>query len=223
MAGSNIFSRSPVINVDFALVDSGKSNNTTDALNTSGPLAYFGRCAGVPPTTANTFQRGCILIQTDSTNGTQAIWVNNGSSLLPVWSKINQEAQIVSSATIAATGTTGALAIAPFSGTISDIEFSSQGALTASSSGILTFSVVNLGQNGTGTQQVLLVSTPSTSNNTSVANGTAIVAYARRQLQLTTTTANLNVNAGDILQITASTSGTLANTITLPTYEIVYQ
>lgn len=45
-------------------------------------LAY---CNGVPPTTANKFKHGCLMIQMDTTNGSPSLYQNSGSIASPVW------------------------------------------------------------------------------------------------------------------------------------------
>lgn len=42
-------------------------------------------CTGSPPTTTNTFQHGCLMNQTDSGTGSNALYQNTGSSGSPVW------------------------------------------------------------------------------------------------------------------------------------------
>jgi uncharacterized protein involved in propanediol utilization len=46
----------------------------------------YGACEGTPPTTVNFFQHGCIMIQTDTTIGTSAIYENTGTYASPSWS-----------------------------------------------------------------------------------------------------------------------------------------
>ena len=42
-------------------------------------------CTGTPPTTANTFAHGCLMIQGDTSTGTAAVYQNTGSFASPVW------------------------------------------------------------------------------------------------------------------------------------------
>lgn len=55
-------------------------------------------------------------------------------------------------------------------------------------------------------------------NTTKATGGTALSANTKRSLTLHGTAANLDVVAGDRLRIRAAASGTLANTVTFPTY-----
>lgn len=71
MAGTNITSP----------LSSTLSTRETDA---SG-LALSAICTGVPPTTANIFQHGCLIIRTDSGTGNKAVYENTGSSASPSW------------------------------------------------------------------------------------------------------------------------------------------
>ena len=89
MAGTNLFS-----NVN------NKSGSTLDyALTDNNGYVYYGKCTGTPPTTANVFQIGCELQQTDG-NGSTCVWVNTGSLASPVWSN-NSAGALVTSLTAA--------------------------------------------------------------------------------------------------------------------------
>lgn len=203
MAGSNLFSRANIQvgsnQVDFALTD-------------KDGLAYFGKCTGVPPTNANFFSPGCIMIRTDGTNGS-VIYINVGSTAVPLWGLGGIEnSYTVSTATIGTTGNATNYAIAPASGMLVGASFTDGSSLAASTSNYVSFTITNLGQNGTGTAAMLLATTTNTTKVTGLTIG------ATRALGLTTTSANLLVNAGDVLQITGSSNGTLAGTVTLPVY-----
>lgn len=74
MPGSNFFTKlSSTVSIAF-----------TDA----NKLAVFARCTGAPPTTANTFAHGCIMIREDSGTGNHALYENVGSSAVPSWDLI---------------------------------------------------------------------------------------------------------------------------------------
>lgn len=44
-------------------------------------------CTGTPPTTANVFEIGCRMIQTDAMSGNVSVWTNAGTSALPVFTR----------------------------------------------------------------------------------------------------------------------------------------
>lgn len=119
--------------------------------------------------------------------------------------------------TIATTGDSDEYLIAPKSGILTEIDFSGVDALAANDTNYITFSVTNLGQDGTGTT-VMLAATDV--NTTKATGGSAIVADGKRQLTLHGTAANLVVTEGDRLKITAAATGTLANTVTKPVYAV---
>ncbi len=48
-------------------------------------LAMFAKCTGTPPTAAGVFEHGCMMTQTDSGSGKEAVWQNTGTSAVPVW------------------------------------------------------------------------------------------------------------------------------------------
>lgn len=55
-------------------------------MNSEGnQLAMLAVCTGTPPATANVFEHGCLMNQTDSGTGTNALYQNTGSSASPVW------------------------------------------------------------------------------------------------------------------------------------------
>jgi hypothetical protein len=127
---------------------------------------------------------------------------------------------ISSNTAIATTGDTDNYIIVPETGVISGVLFSGTTTLATSDTSYVTFSITNLGQDGTGTTAVL---NPVDSNTTKVTGGSAITANTKRTLVLHSTTSNLNVVAGDRLLIKAAATGTLANTVTFPTYLITVQ
>lgn len=51
-------------------------------------LAISASCTGTPPTTAGIFAHGCMMLQTDTSTGTKALYENTGSSASPVWNLI---------------------------------------------------------------------------------------------------------------------------------------
>jgi len=121
----------------------------------------------------------------------------------------------VTSATIATTGNIDSYVIAPETGTLDAVDFSGIDALATNDSNYITFSITNLGQAGAGTT-VMLAATDA--NTTKATGGTAIVANGKRSLTVHGTGANLVVTAGDRLLIRSAATGTLANTVTVPTY-----
>ena len=182
--------------------------------NSSG-LVVQATCSGVPSTVATTagyYAKGCIM--TDTQTGLQ--YINTGTSASPSWrnsqGSVNQGA---TSATIATTGNTDCYVIVAETGVVSSISFSAVDALAASDTNYITFSVTNLGQAGAGSTAVLAA---TDANTTKTTGGTALAANTVRALTLSGTAANLVVTAGDRLRIRAAATGTLAGTVTFPTY-----
>lgn len=120
------------------------------------------------------------------------------------------------SATIATTGNTDKYFIAPVTGYLVRALFSSLAALATSDTNYITFTITNLGQAGAGT--TLMLGT----DNTKVTGGTAILANTKRTLVLSSTLADTLVTAGDRLLCRAAATGTLANTVTLPVYQLSF-
>ncbi len=119
------------------------------------------------------------------------------------------------SATVATTGNTDTYVIVPQTGTLTGVDFSGVDALAASDTNYITWTITNLGQAGAGAT-VMLAATDA--NTTKTTGGTALAANTKRSLTLTGTGADLNVTVGDRLRIRAAATGTLANTVTFPTY-----
>lgn len=98
-------------------------------------------------------------------------------------------------------------------GTLASVAFTSLAALAAHDTNYAAFTITNLGQSAAGTA-VMLAATAA--NTTKITGGTALTAKAVRNLTLTGTAADLVVAAGDVLEVTITGNGTLANTITQP-------
>lgn len=114
-----------------------------------------------------------------------------------------------------AAGNTDSYVIAPETGTLSSIDFSALAALATDNTNYVTFSVTNLGQAGAGSTAMLAA---SDANTTKTTGGSAISANTKRTLSLSAVANALNVVAGDRLLIRVAGSGTLANTVTAPTF-----
>lgn len=65
----------------FQKVTRDCSVSQTDELG----YAVLAECVGSAPIIANVFQHGCIMLQTDSGTGTNALYENQGSILVPSW------------------------------------------------------------------------------------------------------------------------------------------
>ena len=114
-----------------------------------------------------------------------------------------------------AAGNNDGYIMAPEAGTLDSIEFAGVDALATSDTNYITFTVVNLGQSGAGSTDMLAV---SDANTTKTTGGSALAANTKRTLTLHGTAANLVVAAGDQIRVRAAVTGTLANTVTFPRY-----
>lgn len=124
------------------------------------------------------------------------------------------------SATIATTGNTDVYVVAPLAATVNSALFSGVDALATSDTNYITYSITNLGQAGAGSTAILAA---TAANTTKATGGTALAANTLRTLTLTSTSADLVVAAGDRLRIRAAATGTLANTVTFPTYAVKFE
>lgn len=123
----------------------------------------------------------------------------------------NEDALQSTEKTIATTSVTTFNLIAPFAGILTSVDFSGKDALAASDTNYILFTGVNKGQAGAGTNALLLA---TAANGTQVTGGTALAALTKRVLALNATAANLIIAKGDRLQVLATVTGTLANTVT---------
>jgi hypothetical protein len=126
--------------------------------------------------------------------------------------------EMMQGATIATTGNSDVYVIADAAGVLTSARFSGTDALAASDTNYITFTITNLGTTGSGTATMLA----ATGNTTQVTGGTALTANALRTLTLNGTASNLVVAAGDRIRARAAVTGTLANTVTFPVYNLIY-
>lgn len=173
---------------------------------------------GVPAATAGYFIPGAII--KNAVSG--VIYQNTGTTATPVWSVMTavpagaDNADIpLSTATIATAGNTDGYIIAPETGVLASVDFSGVDALAASDTNYITFSITNLGQAGAGSNPMLLATDASTTKAT---GGSALAANTKRSMGLNGTGSNLLVTKGDRIRVRAAATGTLANTVTFPTY-----
>jgi hypothetical protein len=127
--------------------------------------------------------------------------------------------EMMQGATIATTSNSDVYVIADTAGVLTNARFSGTDALATSDTNYITFSITNLGTSGSGST-VMLAATDA--NTTKATGGTALTANASRSLTLNGTAANLVVAAGDRLRIRAAATGTLANTVTFPVYNLIF-
>lgn len=121
--------------------------------------------------------------------------------------------------TVTTTGAVSAYFAAPFAGTLTSAAFTGVDVLATHDTNYVTFGITNLGQAGAGTAAMLAA---TAANTTKITGGSATAANTKRALTVTATGADLVVAAGDRIKITVTASGTLANTITFPTVQLVF-
>jgi hypothetical protein len=97
---------------------------------------------------------------------------------------------------------------------LTNVRFVSAVALSASDTNYVTFGLVNKGAGGVGTQT--LVDITAAANSTKATGGTALVAYAGRDLTLVTLSggSERDVTGGDTIAITITVTGTLGAALT---------
>ena len=130
------------------------------------------------------------------------------------------EPLFIQSATVATTGNTDTYFIAPRAMTLVEAYFSGVEVLATSDTNYITWTVTNLGQVGTGTAALLK---SDNLNTTKATGGAAIAANTKRTLIVSTTPVDVTVNQGDRIRIRAAVTNTLANTVTFPVYQLIFQ
>lgn len=143
-------------------------------------LAIFANCTGVPPTTANVFAVGCLMVRTDGSG--KSTYENVGTSASPSWSLLDTASAsftLPASATDASTTTTTSFAL-------------TQNAVTT----------------GAGMTQALNGLT--TGFGHSITHTTSVIASGGSLLNLSSTGVDTATTTGALLNLssTASTAGT---------------
>jgi len=186
------------------------SSTCTGHLSKNGGLYILASCTATPPTTADVFAKGCVMLS--AANGT---YKNIGTSAAPVWALGDDVSLQTTTQTIATTGNTDGLIVVPFAGVLTSAIFYGTTALAANDTNYVTFTITNLGQAGAGTTEMLGA---VNGNTTKATGGSAISLATKKTLSISGTAANLVVAAGDLLRVRAAATGTLANTVSSPTY-----
>jgi len=124
------------------------------------------------------------------------------------------------SGTIATTGNEDEFVVVQEAGILDSIDYSGSNSLAVSDTNFITFTVMNMGQTGVGTTQMLA---PGDVNTTKATGGSPLAAHAKRSLVMSSTLANKFVQAGDRLAIRAAVTGTLPTTIGFPTYMVRFR
>ena len=104
------------------------------------------------------------------------------------------------------------VAVVPRNGTITGVDLVVNTAITANDTNYWTFALTNKSTDGSGST-VLLAATDA--NTTKATGGIGLAAYDTTALTLTSTTANLNVSAGDVIVLTATKASSAANLVDL--------
>lgn len=104
------------------------------------------------------------------------------------------------------------VAVIPRKGTITGVDLVVNTTITANDTNYWTFALTNKGTDGTGTT-VLLAATDA--NTTKATGGIGLAAYDTTALTLSSTTADLNFNAGDVITLTATKAVSASNLVDL--------
>lgn len=184
------------------------ASDGTDTVN--GNVLFYNLSTAITANSTTTSTASGTLAITSNATGLGTIFRSDGTKwqLLANYSDDDAGASL---GTIATTSTTSDYVIVPFAGTLTGADFSGVDVLAASNTNYITFSITNLGQAGSGTNPLLAA---TAANTTQVTGGTAIAANTKWAMTINGTGSNLIVAKGDRLKVTATVTGTLANTVT---------
>lgn len=175
----------------------------------------------VPTNGTAGYAKGCIFIKTNTATGLCARYENIGTTASCQFGVIGNHIIESNSATaIATTGTTSAYITAPETSRVSSVAFAGSTGHGSSSTDFITFQIVNLGQAGAGTIQLLHGS--STTKGTDAGGLGGLGTNTTYPLTLSATVSNLSVAKNDRMKLDATVSGTLSNTITLPSWIVTF-
>jgi hypothetical protein len=151
-------------------------------------------CTGTPPTTANVFEVGCRMIQTDATSGNTMVYTNSGTSAAPVWGS----SQLEKTVSLAA-----ADIIAMYATPVSIVPAVTGKAIVLDS---MEFVITRTSTAFTG-GGVVAVQYDSTANGAGTATTATIAATVVTGAAGTTYTARIPVNLSDIASASISNIG----------------
>lgn len=131
------------------------SSTCTGLLADTSGLFLEAECTGTPPTTANTFQVGCRIVQTDAAAGAVSVFTNTGTSAAPVFENGGGSVTVaLTAAQIIAMYTTPVLIVPAITGKsiiIDSMEFDITRTSTAFTGGGVVAVQYDLTANGAGT------------------------------------------------------------------------
>lgn len=122
--------------------------------------------------------------------------------------------------TIPTTGTLEILLVAPVTGRLRQIFFTSIGALAANDTNYVILSVVNRSQ---GSNDISLPAGLNDPNTTKLTGGAALVARGSRELGLNADVTKRVVAKGDILTAIVTVNGTLGGTIAGASIQLIFE
>ena len=175
----------------------------------------------VPTNGTAGYAKGCVFIQTDTATGLCARYENIGTTASCQFRVIgNHVIESNSLTSIATTGATVLYITVPETSKVSNISFAGTNGHGSSSTDYITFQVLNLGQYGLDTNQLLHGSctTKGTDNGGLGGLGT----NTTYPLTLTTDTGTLSVSKNDRLKLSAIVTGTLTTSIARPSWMVTF-
>lgn len=174
-------------------------------------------CIGTYASGTDIITRTATLKSSEAGNGavTFSAGTKNVYLTVPALREQANSVMLTPLASLPTTGATSLYMIVPENGVLSSAYFSASTALSASDTNYLTFTLQNLGQDGSTTTAMF-----ASTCHTKATLGAEIVADTKWTMTLHGTAGNLAVNAGDRLKLTATATGTLGAAITYPVFQL---
>lgn len=179
-------------------------------------------CQGVPPTTANTFDHGCLMCQTDTSSGAASWYQNTGTFASPVWTLFDTSLPGDTASSLIDTNSVTALDVGTTASAVNNLRVtnSATGAVSANavtlsavgSDAAVSVSIVPKGATGittiglsTGTGDVVVGSSSAT-QSVKLGNGAGVS---------TVNVANTTVAGANVNMASAVTGAGVTDTVTI--------
>lgn len=181
-------------------------NNSGD--RTAWPRATkhlpVGATSAVEDLDLGTCPRGRCEFFEDFTGPRQTFFVR-----IPLFDNVAEANEFVVTDTTTARGSV----MIPRAGILTSVQLTAEDALATHADNHITFTLVNNGNSGAGTTEMLSQTTGAHTTDSDNASAVAISAEIGRPFTVSGTAASLRVAAGDLLTFTGTVAGTLANEV----------
>lgn len=217
----SVFAADPTITGSVLLLDGEKVGSVKVFMRNSMFKIMLATGDTVPSDGTANYAKGCLFVDNDAATGIASVYVNIGTTTSCKFRLQGSKVDTVNSPTaIATTGSTPIYTIVPMSSTLTEVSFAANSGIGSGTTNYITWQITNLGQDGTGANTLL----HGSSTTKPPANGGmgTLGTNTTKALTLTGTTSSLALTKGDRLKLDVAVTGTLPNTLTYPSWQLVY-